>query len=102
MRLVHELATVTPVLRIFDEGKACAFYQNFLGYTVDWVHRYGDGFPLYTGISSGECRIHLTEHHGDATPGSAVRILTQDVRAYNQELLDTNYGDAKPGVETTP
>ncbi len=25
-----------PILRIFDEAKARAFYVDFLGFTVDW------------------------------------------------------------------
>jgi len=40
-----------PIVRIFDVAKAHEFYLGFLGFTVDWEHRYGDNFPLYTQIS---------------------------------------------------
>ena len=30
-----------PVLRIFDEAKAKEFYLGFLGFTMDWDHRFG-------------------------------------------------------------
>lgn len=35
----------TPILRIFDEGKALEFYVEFLGFHVDWQHRFEPGFP---------------------------------------------------------
>jgi hypothetical protein len=31
---------VVPVLRIFDIAKADEFYQGFLGFSVDWDHRF--------------------------------------------------------------
>lgn len=96
------LSSVTPILRIFDEAKAREFYIDFLGFAADWEHRYGEEYPIYMGISRDACIIHLTEHHGDATPGAAIRVKTDDVRAYNQELLDKAYKYAKPGVEEQP
>jgi catechol 2,3-dioxygenase-like lactoylglutathione lyase family enzyme len=42
-----KLGRITPILRIFDEAKAREFYVDFLGFTVDWQHRFGDNFPLY-------------------------------------------------------
>ena len=35
-----------PILRIFDEEKAKEFYINFLGFRVDWEHRFEEGLPL--------------------------------------------------------
>ena len=46
--------------------------------------------------------LHLSEHHGDASPGAAVRIQAQGVDAYQQQLLGKEYRYAKPGVEDTP
>ncbi|PRW74644.1 glyoxalase superfamily protein, partial [Pseudomonas fluorescens] len=53
-------------------------------------------------VSLGECALHLSEHHGDASPGAAVRIQAQGVDAYQQQLLGKEYRYAKPGVEDTP
>ncbi|RYE32039.1 MAG: VOC family protein, partial [Hyphomicrobiales bacterium] len=36
-----------PILRIFDEAKAKEFYLDFLGFTMDWDHRFGPNMPLY-------------------------------------------------------
>lgn len=72
-----QLGKVTPILRIFDEAKALEFYVDFLGFKVDWQHRFEANFPLYLQVSLGECVLHLSEHHGDASPGAAVRIRHQ-------------------------
>ena len=42
-----------PILRIFDEAKAREFYLGFLGFTVDFEHRFEPGTPIYLGISRG-------------------------------------------------
>jgi len=63
-----------PILRSFDEAKAKEFYVDFLGFTVDFEHRFEPGMPLYMGISQGDCRIHLSEHFGDCAPGEVVRL----------------------------
>jgi hypothetical protein len=42
------LSRSTPILRIFDEAKAKEFYVDFIGFSVDWEHRFGDNFPLFT------------------------------------------------------
>ena len=63
------LEQAVPIVRIFDVAKAGEFYLGFLGFTVDWEHRYGDNFPLYMQISRSGLRLHLSEHAGDATPG---------------------------------
>jgi uncharacterized glyoxalase superfamily protein PhnB len=96
------LSRCTPILRIFDEAKAREFYVDFLGFAVDWEHRFDGNTPLYMQVSKDDCILHLSEHHGDASPGSAVRIETTDVTAMNRELLAKNYRYARPGVQSTP
>lgn len=88
---------VTPILRIFDEQKAREFYVGFLGFTVEFEHRFGESFPLYLGLSLSNCRLHLTEHHGDACPGASVRIETSDINAFADLLARQEYRYAKPG-----
>jgi len=55
-----------PILRIFDEAKAREFYVDFLGFTVDWEHRFNDDAPLYMQVSRDGCVLHFSEHYGDA------------------------------------
>ena len=88
-----------PILRIFDEAKAREFYLDFLGFQVDWEHRFEPGMPLYMQISRDSCVIHLSEHHGDASPGSALRIRCDELEAYHQALLDKQYKFYRPGLQ---
>ena len=82
-----KLAPPIPVLRIFDEDKAREFYVDFLGFKVDWEHRFEPGLPLYMQVSRDGCVLHLSGHHGDATPGSALRIETDAIDELQQSLL---------------
>ncbi|MFC4775268.1 glyoxalase superfamily protein [Paenibacillus sp. GCM10023252] len=93
---------VTPILRMFDESRAKEFYIRFLGFTIDWEHRFEPGMPLYMQIRLGEACLHLSEHHGDATPGGAVRIEVQGIGEMHEQLLSKNYKYARPGLESTP
>ena len=93
------LSKVTPVLRIFDEAAALAFYVDFLGFTLDWEHRFEDGLPLYAQVSRGDCVLHLSGHHGDGSPGARIRIDCDDVDSYQRELIGKQYKYARPGVE---
>ena len=92
----------TPILRIFDEQKAKEFYVNFLEFKVDWEHRFEPDLPLYMQVSKGTCLIHLSEHHGDCAPGSAIRIPTEGLRDFHKKLLDKKYKNARPGIEPQP
>jgi uncharacterized glyoxalase superfamily protein PhnB len=97
------LGPVTPVLRIFDERKAREFYVEFLDFKIDFEHRFGDNFPIYIGLSRGGCVLHLTEHHGDASPGAHVRLQTDNVALICDQMALKNYKFSKPGgSEKTP
>jgi catechol 2,3-dioxygenase-like lactoylglutathione lyase family enzyme len=93
---------VTPVLRIFDETKAKEFYVDFLGFKVDWEHRFEAGLPLYMGVSRDGCVLHLSEHHGDCCPGAALRIETGELEAFQKELAAKKYRHARPAIEEMP
>src|SRR5678815_4795666 len=89
---------VVPILRSFDEGKAREFYIDWLGFKVDFEHRFEPGLPLYMQVSRGDCVLHISEHHGDATPGSAVRILVDELEAFHAELQARPYKNYRPGL----
>lgn len=93
---------IFPIVRIFDEAKAWEFYVDFLGFAVDWEHRFGDNFPLYMQVSRAGMGLHLSGHHGDATPGSNIFVTMRGVHAYQQELAAKDYRFLKPGVEELP
>jgi uncharacterized glyoxalase superfamily protein PhnB len=93
------LASVVPILRIFDEAKAHEFYVGFLGFQVDWQHRFEPGAPLYQQISRDACVIHLSEHHGDGTPGTYIRIAVDDVEALHRDITAKPYKYYRPGLQ---
>ena len=88
-----------PIVRIFDVAKAHKFYLGFLGFGVDWEHRFGDNMPLYTQVSRGELKLHLSEHAGDASPGCNMVVRTKGLAALHRELNDKKYRYMKPGLE---
>ncbi len=95
-------AAPVPILRIFSVKKAMEFYVGFLGFTLDWEHRFGENFPLYAQVSRAGLRLHLSEHHGDGTPGSATFIPMTGIDAFHRELLARDYAYAKPGISDDP
>lgn len=72
--------------------------MDFLGFGVVFEHRFFDGAPLYMGIQRDDCVLHISEHHGDATPGSAIRIEVEDIKAFHASL-PSDYSYARPGIQ---
>ena len=97
-----QLSQPIPIVRIMDEAKAREFYVDFLGFKVDWEHRFGDNTPLYMQVSRSGCVLHLSEHYGDAVPGGALRIACDDLEALQQELIQKKYKYARPGIQEQP
>lgn len=91
-----------PIFRIFSVEKAFEFYRDFLGFNVDWEHRFGDNFPLYTQVSRSGLTLHLSEHAGDASPGARAFVNISGIEALHTELNAKDYRYMKPGIETQP
>lgn len=93
------MTIVKPIFRIFDYAKAVEFYVGWLGFKIDWEHKFESNFPLYLQISRKDLIIHLTEHHGDCSPGARVHIENfEGLKEYHQKLLQKNYKFNKPGI----
>ncbi|MBA3846587.1 MAG: VOC family protein [Planctomycetes bacterium] len=91
-----------PILRIFSIDKAREFYVDWLGFAIDWEHRFEADMPLYLQLSRAGLFLHLSEHHGDGTPGSVVFIRMRGIAAFHAELSAKNYRFARPGLEHAP
>lgn len=98
MNLQH----TTPILRIFDEALARTFYVDYLGFEVVFEHRFGPGMPLYMEVRRGGCALHLSGHHGDCCPGTAMRIQCDDIDALHAELQARGHPNANPSVQAMP
>jgi uncharacterized glyoxalase superfamily protein PhnB len=100
--MTETMLQTVPILRIFDVEKAKQFYVGFLGFTVDWEHRFDAAAPLYMQLSRGGLVLHLSEHHGDACPGSTVFVRMTGLDGYHREITAKGYGYMRPGIETAP
>jgi catechol 2,3-dioxygenase-like lactoylglutathione lyase family enzyme len=97
MTLAH-LKTI-PTLRSFDEAKAREFYLDWLGFTVDWEDRHEPTAPLYMQVSRAGIVFHISEHHGDGSPGVHVHVQITGVQALHDELIAKRYKNNRPGLE---
>ncbi len=95
------MSKVIPIFRIFDLNKAKEFYVDWLGFQIDWEHRFGDNFPIYLQISKGDIVFHLSEHHGDSTPGSKAYVIMERLKEFHKELKGKDYKYMKPGIGKT-
>ncbi len=88
-----------PILRMFDVAKAREFYLDYLGFSVDFEHRFNENAPLFMGISRSDIVLFLSEHHGDGAPGAHVLIETDGLDALLAELKAKNYRYMNPGIQ---
>jgi hypothetical protein len=100
--MTPQFTRTIPVLRIFDGVKAREFYIGFLGFKIDFEHRFEPDLPLFMQISLGEIILYLSEHHGDCSPGGKVVIETTGLTAYRDDLMAKKYGYARPGLVQQP
>ena len=87
-----------PILRIFDVTKAREFYCDFLGFAVTMEHRDEPDLPLYMAVERSGLELHLSEHHGDASPGSTAFVWMTGIKAFHAELISKQYGYGRPGI----
>lgn len=93
-----QLEKAIPILRMFDEHKAREFYLDFLGFQVEFEHRFEPGMPLYLGINRSGLQLHLSEHHGDASPGATVFVPMHNIEQLRDELLAKQYSYGRPEI----
>ncbi|MFC4871927.1 glyoxalase superfamily protein [Negadavirga shengliensis] len=93
---------VIPIFRVFDYRKTIEYYVDWLGFKVDWEHRFDDNSPIYMQVSMDTIVLHLSEHHGDCCPGSKAFIECTGIREYHKQLLAKKYKYNSPGLEVAP
>jgi hypothetical protein len=54
---------------------------------------------LYRQISRSGLVLHLSEHHGDGSPGVHVRVKMTGLAEYHREMQTKNYRYMRPGIE---
>jgi uncharacterized glyoxalase superfamily protein PhnB len=97
-----QLESAIPIVRIFSVDKAKEFYLDFLGFTLEWEHRFEADLPLYAQVSRSGLTLHLSEHHGDASPGSTIFVQMTGIENFHRELLAKKYSYARAGIDEAP
>ena len=74
--------------------------MDWLGFEWTGEHRFHADAPLYAFLRLGAFYLHLSEHHGDATPGSTAIVYVQGLAEWYQSLPP--YPNMRPGLEMLP
>jgi hypothetical protein len=78
--------SLVPIFRVAD-GRAAADWYARLGFAVIGEHRFEPDLPLYLFLRRGDdVYLHLSEHTGDARPGTLVYLYVDDVDAVAAEF----------------
>ncbi len=96
-----QITSVVPILRMFDIAATRRFYVDYLGCTVDWLDGEGDR-PTYMQVTRDGLRLHLSSHHDDGTPGTAVLVIARHLDSLHAELRARGYPFLNPGIEDGP
>ena len=91
-----EIRSSIPVLRMFDEAKAKAFYLDYLGFEVDWECRFSPTAPLYMQGHLGGAILHLNGHAKEDAPISEVNIPVLGLQNYCDYLIAKGADYPKP------
>ncbi|MFJ9590078.1 glyoxalase superfamily protein [Streptomyces acidicola] len=76
---------VIPILRVEDAATAVGWYER-LGFAKQWEHRFEPGLPAFVEVARGRVRLFLSEHKGDARPGTLVYLRMRDVDSIASEF----------------
>ena len=90
------------IFRIFDVSLARTFYLDYLGFTLDWEHPDDGSAPRYMQVSRRGLALHLSEHHGDCSPGAAVFLWVEGLAEFHEEIRQKAYRYFNPTIEDAP
>jgi uncharacterized glyoxalase superfamily protein PhnB len=74
-----------PTFRITDYKEAIEFYTVFLGFSIDWEHRFAPADPVYMQISRDGLVLHLSENVRFPA-GSIVFVQTTRIEAFHMQF----------------
>lgn len=78
------LKSLTPILNAKDLEASVAYYQQKLGFTLEWAMRGPDGRMVHVSVAKDDVRLMLGVHPDGVTgaPGATLYIDIDDVDAY--------------------
>ena len=89
-----------PTFRILDYDVAMEYYQQGLGFVVNWEHRFGEDTPVYMQISKDGLILHLSENERFKV-GAIVFVESKGLNELHKSLNERNIIDLFSDLETT-
>ncbi len=74
-----------PTFGISDYQTAFEYYISFLGFVIDWEHRFGQTDPVYMQISRNGLTLHLSENKRFGT-NVIVFVETKKLNEFHKEI----------------
>ena len=96
-----QLKGCIPILRVKNAEKSMTYYKESLGFSIDWEHRYEEGYPLFVSISRDKTQLFLSEHEGDGKPETHIYIGVDSVDELYSELASSGV-DIRQKPENMP
>lgn len=76
---------MVPIFRADNAAESAKWYQRW-GFEIVGEHRFAPTLPLYLFLERSGVHLHLSEHTGDARPGTLVYFWVDDVDAVAAEF----------------
>lgn len=74
-----------PILHAQDAHASAEWYRR-LGFEIEGEHQFAPDLPHYLFLARGDSRLHLSEHQGDAKPGTLLYFFVQEVDSIAAEF----------------
>jgi catechol 2,3-dioxygenase-like lactoylglutathione lyase family enzyme len=89
-----------PTFGVRDYDTAIDFYIDFLGFRIDWEHRFEPNGPIYMQISKNGLVLHLSESKRFEKNVIAF-VETKNISGFHKELQERNPTRRIPDIEQT-
>ena len=76
---------MVPIFRVANARDTAKWYAR-LGFELVGEHRFAPHLPVYAFLRRGDVHLHLSEHKGDARPGTLVYFYVDDVDSIAKEF----------------
>lgn len=76
---------MVPIFKVTDAVASAKWYAR-MGFEIAGEHRFSPDLPLFLFLERDGVQLYLSEHRGDAPPGSLVYFWVEDVDAVAAEF----------------
>tara|TARA_R110002094_G_scaffold168352_3_gene151111 strand:- start:238 stop:576 length:339 start_codon:yes stop_codon:yes gene_type:complete len=76
---------IIPILYAQDAHASAKWYRR-LGFEVEGEHQFSPDLPYYLFLACDGNRLHLSEHQGDAKPGTLLYFFVDEVDSIAAEF----------------